>query len=96
MSEVDRTPSDWDEYLQAVLFSYRCSVNDATGYSPYFLLNGRTPTIPSDLSFDVLETEYKNKEDYVQKMIERLRTAFSLARRQQYAAAVENEDRGGR
>ena len=90
-----QTPSDWDEYLQAVLFSYRCSVNDATGYSPYFLLNGRTPTIPSDLSFDILETEYKSKEDYVQKMIERLRTAFSLARRQQYAAAVENEDRGG-
>ena len=79
-----QTPSDWDEYLQAVLFSYRCSVNDATGYSPYFLLNGRTPTIPSDLSFDILETEYKSKEDYVQKMIERLRTAFSLARRQQY------------
>jgi transposase InsO family protein len=90
-----QTPSDWDEYLQAVLFSYRCSVNDATGYSPYFLLNGRTPTIPSDLSFDILEPEYKGKEDYVQKMVERLRTAFSLARRQQYAAAVENEDRGG-
>jgi hypothetical protein len=90
-----QTPSDWDEYLQAILFSYRCSVNDATGYSPYYLLNGRSPTIPSDLSFDILEPEYKGKEDYVQKMIERLRTAFSLARRQQYAAAVENEDRGG-
>ena len=59
------------------------------------MLNGRSPTIPSDLSFEILEPEYKGKEDYVQKMIERLRTAFSLARRQQYAAAVENEDRGG-
>ena len=88
-------PTDWDDYLQAVLFSYRCSVNDGTGYSPYYLLNGRAPTIPSDLSFSVLEEECKSRESYVHKMVEGLRTAFSLARRQQYAAAVENEDRGG-
>ena len=89
------TPTDWDEYLQAVLFSYRCSTNDATGYSPYYLLNGRAPTIPSDLSFSVLETPCRSKEEYVTKMVERLQVAFALARRQQYSAAVENEDRGG-
>ena len=89
------TASDWDEYLQAVLFSYRCSTNDATGYSPYYLLNGRAPTIPSDLSFSVLETPCRSKEEYVTKMVERLQVAFALARRQQYSAAVENEDRGG-
>jgi hypothetical protein len=60
-------------------------------------LNGRAPTIPSDLTFNVLETlaHYRVKENYVEAIIERLRAAFKLARRQQYTAAVENEDRGG-
>ena len=89
------TPTDWDEYLQAVLFSYRCSTNDATGYSPYFLLNGRAPTIPSDLSFSILDSPCKSKEEYVNEMTQRLQLAFRVARRQQYSAAVENEDRGG-
>ena len=87
-------PTDWDEYLQAVLFSYRVSVNDATGYSPYYLLNGRSPTIPSDLSFNVLDEEYKDKEQYVAKMTERLKKAFDEARKRQYAAAVDNQERG--
>ena len=37
--------------LQAVLFSYRVSINDATGYSPYYLISGRMPTAPIDLAF---------------------------------------------
>jgi hypothetical protein len=55
-------------------------------------LNGRPPTIPSDLAFSVLEEEYKGKEDYVRKMTERLKKAFDAARQQQYAAAVDNEE----
>ena len=37
--------------LQAVLFSYRVSINDATGYSPYYLISGRIQTAPIDLAF---------------------------------------------
>ena len=40
----------WELLLPAILFSYRCSENDATGYSPYFLLNGREPRLPDELS----------------------------------------------
>ena len=32
---------DWDRYVDAAVFTYRVSLNDATGYSPFFLLYGR-------------------------------------------------------
>ena len=86
-------PTDWDTYLQAVLFSYRVSVNDATGYSPYYLVNGRLPTVPLDLAFPLRHEEYKSMDDYVEKMTTRLNSAFELAVKQQYAAAVTNERR---
>ena len=86
-------PEKWDEYLQAVLFSYRCSINDATGYSPYFLMNGRIPTLPTDLIFAFRHEKYNSKTDYVNKIAKRLDMAFELAIRHQYAAARENEDR---
>ena len=86
-------PTDWDTYLQAVLFSYRVSVNDATGYSPYFLISGRMPTVPLDLAFPLRHEVYKNMGDYVEKITQRLNSAFELAIKQQYAAAVDNERR---
>jgi transposase InsO family protein len=86
-------PSDWDTYLQAVLFSYRVSVNDATGYSPYYLISGRMPTVPIDLAFPLRHEVYNSKREYVEKITHRLNAAFELAARQQYAAAVDNERR---
>jgi hypothetical protein len=86
-------PSDWDTYLQAVLFSYRVSVNDATGYSPYYLISGRMPTVPIDLAFPLRHEVYSNKQEYVEKITHRLNAAFELAAKQQYAAAVDNERR---
>ena len=86
-------PTDWDAYLQAVLFAYRVSVNDATGYSPYYLISGRVPTIPLDLAFPLRHETYKNMDDYVEKITRRLNSAFDLAIKQQYSAAVDNERR---
>src|ERR1700678_414130 len=41
-----RTSVDWDELLPSVLFAYRASQHDTTGYSPFFLETGRRPTLP--------------------------------------------------
>ena len=81
---------EWDKLVPAVLFSYRCSVNDSTGFSPYFLLHGREPRLPSDLLFNVCEDKIKYVKDYVATLHSNLKNAFRLARAQQYAAAVEN------
>jgi len=38
------SPTDWDRYLEAVLFAYREVKQDTLGFSPFELLYGRTVT----------------------------------------------------
>ena len=38
----------WDQYLQQATFSVRIRVHTITGYSPYYLMFGRHPKLPSD------------------------------------------------
>ena len=39
---------DWDKQLVFVLFTYRASLQESTGESPFLLLYGRTPGVPTD------------------------------------------------
>ena len=89
----DKKAPNWDEYLPAILFSYRVSVNDATGQSPYFLQHGRESTLPSDLIFSIDDDVEKGENDFVSNMASKLKEAFTLARNKQYAQARENKDR---
>lgn len=38
----------WDEYLHEVLFAYNTTENATTGFSPFFLMFGRSPDLPID------------------------------------------------
>jgi hypothetical protein len=42
----DTQDSNWDEYLQAVVFAYNTGIHKTTRYSPYELLYGRLPRLP--------------------------------------------------
>jgi transposase InsO family protein len=84
---------EWDRLVPAVLFSYRCSINDATGFSPYYLLHGKDPHMPEDLLFQASEKKLEFVADYVDTIQANLRSAFKLARSQQYAAAIGNKER---
>jgi len=39
-------PDNWDVLLHWAALGYRCSVQESTGYSPYYLLYGRHPIVP--------------------------------------------------
>ena len=45
---VNEFQDDWDQYLALVAHAYRTTVNEATGYSPYFLLYGREAPQPAE------------------------------------------------
>ena len=56
---------DWDVLLGPVLLAYRATPHTSTGMSPFYLLYGRNPQLPSDLDFRLpvkryptIETEY--------------------------------------
>ncbi|GFS20504.1 Gypsy retrotransposon integrase-like protein 1 [Elysia marginata] len=49
----DQSPSDWNRYLSAALFAYRQQVHGSTGFSPFFLLFGRSPRGPMEILRDI-------------------------------------------
>ncbi len=61
----EEKPKDWDKYVAPILFAYRGSPHDSTGFSPFELLYGRTVrgpmTILRDLrTGEVVTTETKS------------------------------------
>ena len=62
---VNKRGQNWDKLLGAVLLAYRATPHASTGMSPFFLVYGRTPCLPTPLyfmnpmpRFPVIETEY--------------------------------------
>ena len=71
---------EWDELLPYVLFAYRSTMQTSTGESPFHLLYGRDPQLPTEAvlcpptSRDVIELD-----DYKTTMAQMMQEAWGLA-----------------
>lgn len=71
---------DWKCSLAQVVCAYNCTKSEASGFSPFFLLFGRSPRLPIDRMFDTPVTEkYKNHSDYVKTWTERMTEVYKVA-----------------
>ena len=73
--------SKWKDHLNKVVHSYNCTVNDATGYSPFYLLFGRPPRLPIDLILgtdDQLDSTIDTRK-YAESWKTAMQTAYQLA-----------------
>ena len=67
---------DWDKQLPYLLFAYRANVQDSTRDSPFFLLYGRDPRMPSDSALNSPTTPYMvDLEDYRSELTSNLSDA---------------------
>lgn len=73
--------SKWSQHLTRLVHAYNCTKNDATGYSPYFLMFGREARLPVDLCFGVSADGTSNTTylKYVSKMQRDLQAAYQVA-----------------
>ncbi|UYV72350.1 K02A2.6-like [Cordylochernes scorpioides] len=68
---IDEKHQNWDEILPFVTFAYNSSVQETTGYCPYFLIHGREPLTFLDSTFDWPEVPPKpgDFDNYISNLL---------------------------
>lgn len=85
----------WSQHVAHLVHSYNCTPNEATGFSPYFLMFGREARLPVDVCFGVSSdgTSTASHTKYVSKMKKELHAAYQLAQSNADKMNQGNKDR---
>ena len=73
---------DWKSYISPLVHAYNCMRQDTTGVSPYFLMFGREPRLPIDITFGLDRLDRGNQPSmtkYIENMKQRLKRSYDLA-----------------
>ena len=64
-----------------LVHAYNCTRNNATDFSPYYLMFGRKPCLPIDIIFSTNTAELKGntRTKYVENCKQRLELAYKTA-----------------
>ena len=79
---ISKNQRDWNEHLSYIAFFYNASVNESTGFSPYFIMHGFEPRWDIDFKLGTLEREPYSVNDYADVLVNRLEEAHELVREQ--------------
>ena len=79
--KVQKGGKDWDQQLPYLLFAYRASLQESIGESPFFLLYGCTPGIPTDAALQSpIDRSLLDLDDYCSELTVRMSAAWESAR----------------
>ena len=82
--------SRWADHFNQVVHAYNCTKNEATGFSPFYLLFGRHPHLPIDLIFGIDRTGNQGSHtQYAAQWQKAMSEAYELASKR----ANEGSDR---
>ncbi|KAL9956082.1 hypothetical protein ACROYT_G037505 [Oculina patagonica] len=74
--------SNWKDSLNKLIDVYNCTRHETTGFSPFYLMFGRSPRLPVDLLFDLgNDPRQADYQDYVKTWQADMRWAYDLASR---------------
>ena len=74
---VNRHKNNWDEWLEATLFTYRVTANETTSYSPFYLMYGRHPRLPLAAMLGLgPQNKYDTEEKYALNLSKALEEAY--------------------
>ena len=73
--------TEWDQKLPFVLFAYRASLQTSTGDSPFFLMYGRDPRLPTETTLSPLyDRQALDLDDYKTTLVREMSMAWEQAR----------------
>ena len=80
----EKEKKDWTKHLSKLTFAYNATVNKTTGYSPHYLMFGRSPRLPIDTMFGIEANVDEGKarisyQKYVEKWKNDMDQAFEIA-----------------
>ena len=82
----------WNEHISEMVYAYNVTPHATTGFSPYYLMFGRTPSLPVDLLLGDQPQE-DSQEDWVSRHIKRLSDAYEQASAQIRQKALKRKTR---
>ena len=85
----EKFKTSWKDHVSKLSYAYNWTRHATTGYSPYYLLFGRSPRLPIDLLLNVSREEKKSASlpEYVKKWKGALQEALNIASRNAQAKA---------
>ena len=87
--------TDWDTHLPQVLFAYRTSIHDTTGFTPFHITFGRSPILPIDtiIGTPPLQRKVTHIPSFVNKLHTSLHSAYAAVRAHIAASHQRNKTR---
>ena len=83
---------EWDKQLPMLLFAYRSTIQESTRESPFFLVYGRDPRLPTTSTMELPRPEYTvDLDDYKSELVTCLVKAHEDAREQIKKAQVRQK-----
>lgn len=90
LSESQKT--NWKDSLNKLIYAYNCTRSEVTGFSPFYLLYGRSPRLPIDMLFSLTSEQGDgNHHDYMVKWKQGMEEAYEITRENAHKAAVRSK-----
>lgn len=76
---TERQKSDWRESLPKLIYAYNSTRCEVTGFSPFYLLFGRSQRLPVDLLFGLTpEAGTADHQEYMRRWKEQMQEAYEI------------------
>ena len=77
-AKVNENQDNWDEHLQLILFTYRATKQNTTGFSPFYMMFACQPSFPIDSELQNNEESVNDSIENYKEVIDNLRSIHKL------------------
>lgn len=91
---TEKQKSNWKSSLNKLIYAYNATKSEVTGFSPFYLLYGRSPRLPVDMLFSLSpggDQGDSNHQTYMQRWKQGMTDAYEITRENASKAAVRGK-----